>query len=92
MAIDLLSKYVGLLGNLHRNHHAKKGYAPHKPILLLAVLDEVESGNIDNNLIVVTPELVASFRAYWRVLVPQGVWIERMVYPFRYLVQEGWWT
>ena len=92
MAIDLLSKYIGLFGNIHRNHNAKKGYAPHKPILLLAVLDEVERGNVKDNLIVVTPELVVSFRAYWRSLVPPDAWIERMVYPFRYLVQEGWWT
>src|ERR1051326_7352188 len=89
--LNALPKYISLFGNLHRNFVAKKGYAPHKPILLLAVLDEIERGNIELNLIQITPELVASFRAYWRTLVPPGTWVERLVYPFRYLVRDGFW-
>ncbi|HLK55172.1 MAG TPA: HNH endonuclease [Chthonomonadaceae bacterium] len=86
-----LYKYIGLFGNLHRNYVAKKGYAPHKPILLLATLDEIERGNVKTNLIKITPELVASFRAYWRALVLPTTWIERLVYPFRYLGRDGFW-
>jgi len=85
------SKYIGLFSNLHRHARSGLGYAPHKPILLLAILDEVQRGNITNNFIPITPELVASFRAYWQALVPMGQWRERMFYPFRYLIQDGFW-
>lgn len=88
---DVLSKYFGLFGNLHRHVSKAKGAAPHKPILLLALLDEIERGNIATNLVPITPELVASFRVYWRVLVPPDLWLERIVYPFRYLIQDGFW-
>jgi Predicted restriction endonuclease len=88
---DSLSKYLDLFSKLHRHYKTDVGYAPHKPILLLALLDEIERGNISENQIRVTPELVASFRAYWRALVPPHSWRERIVYPFRYLLQDGFW-
>ncbi len=87
----LLSKYIGVFGNLHRNQNKKWGAAPHKPILLLAVLDEIERGGIPTNLIELTPELVASFRDYWRVLVAEETWLERIATPFRFLIQDGFW-
>ena len=83
-----LPYYLGLFGKLHRF----RGLAPHKPILLLAVLDEIERGNIPTNLIELTPELVASFRAYWRTLVLEKGFVERIANPFRFLVQDGFWT
>lgn len=86
-----LSKYLGVFGNLHRNQNPKWGMAPHKPILLLAVLDEIERGNIRENFIELTPELTISFRAYWRVLVPPETWLEKIVNPFRFMVQDGFW-
>lgn len=92
MNTNVLSKYMGLFGSLHRNINKTRGAAPHKPVLLLAVLDEIERGNIRENFIELTPELVAAFRAYWRALVPPDFWQERIFLPFRYLVQEGFWT
>ena len=91
MNSDVLSKYIGLFSNLHRHARSGLGYAPHKPILLLSILDEIQRGNVKQNLIPITPELVASFRAYWRALVPPDQWRERMFYPFRYLIQDGFW-
>jgi putative restriction endonuclease len=92
MSLESLSKYVGLFGNLHQYQNKRLGVAPHKPILLLAVLDEIERGHVPDNFIALTPELVAAFRAYWRVLVPEGNWIERIANPFRFLVQDGFWV
>jgi putative restriction endonuclease len=88
---QILSKYLVRFSELHRNHKKDVGSAPHKPILLLALIDEIDRGTITRNLIPITPELVATFRAYWRTLVPPGTWQERMVYPFRYLIQDGFW-
>lgn len=90
--MKMLDKYLHMLARLHRNRDCKLGYAPHKPLLLLAILDEVEHGGIQENLVRITPELVSRFRAYWKVLVPSGTWRERFVYPFRYLIQDGFWS
>ncbi len=86
----ILGLYLTRFGNLHRNARAGVS-APHKPILLLAILAEIERGGITNNQIVLTPELVAGFRAYWRVLVTEGTWQERIANPFRFLLQEQFW-
>jgi len=91
MTLDTLQKYMHLWGNLHRNRNTRWGGAPHKPILLLAVLDVIERGQVFANQIELTPELVAAFRDYWRALVTANTWQERIVLPFRYMVQEGFW-
>jgi putative restriction endonuclease len=91
MAIEAMGKYLDLFGSLHRHPKKGAGSAPHKPILLLALLDEIERGHIKENFIPITPELVASFSAYWRTLVTSGNWKSRIVYPFRYLIKEGFW-
>jgi putative restriction endonuclease len=84
-------KYLAAFSSLHRQVNKDHGPAPHKPVLLLAILDEVERGAYSENLITVTPELAATFRVYWRALVPPVHWQERMVYPFRHLLQDGFW-
>jgi putative restriction endonuclease len=89
--LNPLSKLIGFFDNLHRNQNPRWGWAPHKPILLLAMLDEIDRGNIQDNFIEITPDLVASFRAYWRILVPPDTWHEKISYPFRFLVQDGFW-
>ena len=45
------------------------GKAPHKPILLLAVIRAFEVGLITKNEIQITAELVSLFRGYWQQLV-----------------------
>lgn len=85
-----LAKYLSLFSNLHRNVSKDKGGAPHKPILLLSLLDEIGRGHVTSNFVPITPELAAAFRSNWRALAPTG-WRERLVYPFRYLVQDGFW-
>ena len=42
---ETLSKYLNSFGNLHRN----LGVAPHKPVLLLSILDEIDQGHIREN-------------------------------------------
>ena len=45
------------------------GKAPHKPILLLALIHEISEGEIKENRIFITPELIASFKEIWSRLV-----------------------
>lgn len=85
-----LSFYLVRFGNLHRN--SRLGIAaPHKPILLLAILAEIEHGSIANNRIILTPELVAGFQIYWQILVADGIWQKRISNPFRFMLQEKFW-
>jgi putative restriction endonuclease len=88
---ETLSKYLAVFGNLNRKVSKEHGRAPHKPILLLAVLDEIQRGAYPDGLITITPELVATFQHYWRSLVASDYWRERMEFPFRYLYQDGFW-
>jgi putative restriction endonuclease len=45
------------------------GVAPHKPILLLSVIEQFDKGGVQHNQIHLTPELIATFLKYWSNLV-----------------------
>ena len=88
-----LARYLERFGMLHRNANKNRGAAPHKPVLLLAILQEISAGRIANNLAPLTPELVAAFQTHWQALVPpNSSWQPKLTYPFRYLQKEGFWT
>ena len=88
MDVQILQKYLLAFGKLRRHN----GLAPHKPLLLLAVLDEIGRGHITGNEIILTRELVAAFDNYWEGLpLPPGTWHKRIYTPYHRLVQEGFW-
>lgn len=89
---DVLAKYLKAFSDLSRKVSKEYGQAPHKPILLLSVLDEIQRGAYPDGLIIITPELVATFRSYFDALVLPGHWLPRMENPFRYLYQDGFWN
>lgn len=89
--MDTLNKYIHLFSTLHRNRNPKHGMAPHKPILLLAVLDEIERGHISHGFISLTPELITAFSERWRALVTPNTWGENIAMPFRYMAHEDFW-
>ena len=63
-----LNYYVRRFAKLNVNK--KNGIsAPHKPILLLAVIELIEQKKIQNNQIYLSPELIATFLKYWSNLV-----------------------
>ena len=69
---------------------ATQGQAPHKPILLLSVLDLFAQGRVTANLIEITPELGELFAAYWSEVMPP----ERrgnLALPFFHLRSGGFW-
>jgi putative restriction endonuclease len=74
--------------------HRANGRAPHKPILLLAVLRAFDEGLIIENRIEPTAELINLFNGYWSVLVSSDSPRGRFYYPFFYLKNEpsGLWT
>ncbi|MFX3681361.1 MAG: HNH endonuclease [bacterium] len=63
---------------------------PHKPILLLAVIDLVEIGLIRDNRIIPSPELKAVFAEYFEI-VRRGNDKNSPENPFYYLSSDGFW-
>jgi predicted restriction endonuclease len=63
-----IDKYIYKFNNLNRGS-TPFGKAPHKPILLITLLELVDKGYILNNRVYVDPELVGTFQENWRLLV-----------------------
>jgi putative restriction endonuclease len=64
--------------------------APHKPILLLSILQLIRKGEITSNRIFITPELVLAFKSNWNTLVTTNN-ICTFALPFFHLKSEPFW-
>lgn len=73
---------------LHQGNVTGYGKAPHKPILLLAVLRAMDLGLITENRITPSAELLNLFKGYWNVMVKDGNVICRFFLPFYHLKNE----
>ena len=83
-----LQTYLHHLSKLRRD--AKNGGAPHKPVLLLAVLELVRRGDIYTNRIEITPELVLEFKSIWsKLVVTQHT--ATFALPFYHMKSEPFW-
>lgn len=58
------------------------GRAPHKPVLLLAVLKAMDEGLITENRITPSAELINLFNGYWAALVKDSPYQRRFFLPF----------
>jgi putative restriction endonuclease len=78
---------------LHRMIKLKKGRknAPHKPMLLLVVLDLVESGTITECKVVLSPELAFHFETFAAVVAHRRTQRVDVRYPFFHLTNDGFW-
>jgi putative restriction endonuclease len=63
--------------------------APHKPILLLSIIDLIERQVVSTNQIELTPEIVSTFLNYWNALYPMQKGI--IALPFFHLKSDGFW-
>lgn len=81
--------YIKYLTKLNRatNNGIK---APHKPILLLSILQLIRKGEITSNRIFITPELVLAFKSNWNTLVTTNN-ICTFALPFFHLKSEPFW-
>ncbi len=64
--------------------------APHKPLLLLCVLDLLDSGEISSNLVEITDDLTELFGRYWERVLPFGR-PGNLTLPFFHLQGDGCW-
>lgn len=67
--VKQLSYYIDKFANLRRDTKKSRGAAPHKPTLLLSVIELFEESKIQHNQIYLSPELIATFLKYWSNLV-----------------------
>ena len=70
---------------------SKGAPAPHKAILLLSVIQAIEVGEIEENKIFITPELVARFKDNWHMLVKNEKFNPNFSLPFYHLKSDGFW-
>ncbi|MEY3894680.1 MAG: hypothetical protein RLZZ214_199, partial [Verrucomicrobiota bacterium] len=60
--------WLGKLANLNVARTAARGAAPHKPLMLLTVIDLIESGDIPDGWVKYDVRLVSRFRDYWELV------------------------
>lgn len=68
MKSTLCAHWLGKLGNLNTANTSKRGIAPHKPLMLLAVIDLIESGDFADGWVRYDVCLVQRFRDYWELV------------------------
>jgi putative restriction endonuclease len=57
--------WLGKLANLNAARTQARGIAPHKPLMLLTVMDLIETGDIPDGWVKYDVRLVSRFRDYW---------------------------
>ncbi|MCX6208656.1 MAG: HNH endonuclease [Bacteroidetes bacterium] len=86
--VSSINKYIEAFRKIRRDR--THGDAPHKPILLISILQLFATKFIKENRIYLTPELVALFRENWAKLVTTQHDC-RISYPFYYLRSDKFW-
>jgi putative restriction endonuclease len=64
--------------------------APHKPFLLLSILDAIASSAVTRNFIEPSFELAETFAGYWSLVMPPGT-SGSLSYPFYHLQSSSFW-
>ena len=91
-----LAKYLKSFSSLRTYKDRKKWsalttyQAPHKPFLLLSVMDLIAQGSITENFIEPSFEQVDTFNGYWNSIMPLGSKTS-MAYPYPRLKTDGFW-
>ena len=86
MSTDILRKYVQKMKRLRID--MAHGPAPHKPVLLLSIIELIESGQVVENKILVSPELAEIFLKYWRRVTNRK---PDLAMPFFHLKSDKFW-
>jgi hypothetical protein len=66
--------------------------APHKPLLLLVLLDLAEEGMIEQEILALTGELAFRICTYWTVVAARRKQRPEIRMPFHHLSSGGFWT
>ena len=88
MTISTLQDYIQRIRYLNRSPRGNNRYAPHKPFLLLAVIELIKRSEIKENRIPFSDSLITLFRKY--ISLTPG-WNPTIYNPFFRLQNNGFW-
>ena len=90
--MDYLHQLSRLRTDTNRNRwtEATAHRAPHKPFLLLSILDLAAQGQIDSPFIEPSFDLIERFARYWDLVRPPSGKCN-LAYPFYHMQSEGFW-
>src|SRR5262245_47018767 len=71
---------------------ARANPAPHKPLLLLVVLEMAEQGVLPPKTLPLTPELAFRFSTFWAIVAHRRNQRPDIRLPFHHLQSDGFWT
>jgi putative restriction endonuclease len=66
--------------------------APHKPLLMLVVIDLAGQGLLPERILPLAPELAFQFTTYWQIVAYRRTQAPDVRYPFFHLQSDGCWT
>ncbi|PIB31818.1 hypothetical protein BFP78_08085 [Gaetbulibacter sp. 5U11] len=89
MTEKTLKYYAHKLTHLRRDN--KYGGAPHKPLMILSLISNIEVSLIKSNKVFITPELVGVFKKLWSDLVESERHHCIFAMPFYHLRTEAFW-
>ena len=89
--MDYLNLYIAEFRaiNVHRSGGE---IAPHKPVMVLSVIDLIETGHIDRNRVYLDDTLQQKFKELWKLYVPSTSKFKcSIAYPFFHLGNDKFW-
>lgn len=84
-------RWLTVLGRLNV-YRSRGGPAPHKPLLLLVLLEMAERGELPARVLPLTPELAFRFAGYWGVVAHRRTRPPDVRLPFFHLQTDGCWA
>ena len=95
--MTLSEEWTAKLRKLNPNVSKAKGagkgrFAPHKPLLLLCLIDLAEAGELVGTELPKTPELRLRFDSYWRIVDPRWGGKPNLDLPFYHLSSQAYWV
>jgi hypothetical protein len=84
-------KWLGKLAKL-KVDKARGDPAPHKPLLVLVVLEFAENEPYFGEVLPLTPELAIRFCTYWGIVAHRRTQAPDVRYPFFHLKSDGFWS
>lgn len=88
--VNSIDIYINYFLKLNRGFNKGLGRAPHKPILLISIIQLISKGVINSNRIYITPELLLAYKENWRNLVDTEH-ISNFALPFFHMRSEPFW-
>ena len=86
-----LGKLTRLRAGIGKSTDGVRGLAPHKPLLLLSLIDLAETGRLPGRVLTRMPELVLRFRELGTLVADRWPARLKLSLPFYHLKTQGFW-